>query len=139
MTRETDENVSMNDRSDKIISSKAHLLVSIHCNSVGEMSDPELINGVSVYYRYPGFKTLSDIMYSKMLELGLNQWGITGNFNFTLNSLTQLPNVLIETAFLSNPEDEIKLINPEFRKKIAENIASGLEKFVLKYGVYEKQ
>ena len=132
MTRETDDNVLMSDRAEKILSSNATILVSIHCNSTGETSDAEQIKGTSTYYRYPGFKPLSDIMYKKMLELGLGQWGVTGNFNFSLSGPTQLPNVLVETAFLSNPEDEMKLIDPEFRKQIAAKIISGLEEFVVK-------
>ncbi|HAP36225.1 MAG TPA: hypothetical protein DCQ28_09890, partial [Bacteroidetes bacterium] len=78
MTRETDDNVLMGDRADKIISSNATMFVSIHCNSTGETSDPEQIKGTSIYYRYPGFKPLSDIMYGKMLELELGEWGVTG-------------------------------------------------------------
>lgn len=132
MTRDTDSNVLMSDRIDKILASNAHILVSIHCNSIGESSDAETVKGTSTYYRYPGFKTLSDIMYSKMLSLGLAEWGVTGNFNFSLSGPTQFPNVLVETAFLSNPEDEMKLIDPAFRKKIAEKIVEGLEEFVLK-------
>jgi N-acetylmuramoyl-L-alanine amidase len=47
--------------------------------------------------------------------------------------LTQLPNVLVETAFLSNPEDEMLLLDEGFRKKVAEQILKGLEEFVRKY------
>ncbi|MDP1678195.1 MAG: N-acetylmuramoyl-L-alanine amidase [Bacteroidota bacterium] len=132
MTRETDDNVLMGDRAEKILSSNATILVSIHCNSTGESSDAEQVKGTSTYYRYPGFKSLSDIMYEKMLELGLGQWGVTGNFNFSLSGPTQLPNVLVETAFLSNPEDEMKLIDPEFRKQVTTKIIEGLEEFVLR-------
>lgn len=133
MVRKTDSNISNNERIDKILGSGARVLVSIHCNSGGEASDPELIKGTSAYYRYPGYKTLSEIMYAKMLTLGFAEWGITGNFNFALNGLTQLPNVLVETGFLSNPEDEMKLIDPEFQKQIAAKIVEGLEEFVVKY------
>jgi N-acetylmuramoyl-L-alanine amidase len=72
-------------------------------------------------------------MYGKMLELGLNQFGMVGSFNFSLNAPTQLPNVLVETAFLSNPEDEMKLMDDSFRKAIAGKITSGLEQFVKAY------
>ena len=72
-------------------------------------------------------------MYSKMLELGLNQFGMVGSFNFSLNAPTQLPNVLVETAFMSNPEDEMKLLDGEFRKAVAAKVVSGLEEFVKLY------
>jgi N-acetylmuramoyl-L-alanine amidase len=47
-----------------------------------------------------------------------------------LNSLTQIPNVLVETAFLSNPEDEMLLLDDGFRKKVAEQVTTGLEEYV---------
>jgi N-acetylmuramoyl-L-alanine amidase len=65
-----------------------------------------------------------------MYSLGLKQFGVIGSFNFTMNSLTQMPNVLVETAFLSNPEDEMLLLDDGFRKKIAEQIAIGLEEYI---------
>lgn len=133
MTRETDDNVFMNDRADKMINAGIHLFVSIHCNSIAESSDPDLVKGTSTYFRYPGFKTLADVMYKKMLTLGLTEWGVTGNFNFSLSGPTQFPNVLVETAFLSNPEDEMKLIDENFRKHIASKIVEGLEEFVRTY------
>jgi N-acetylmuramoyl-L-alanine amidase len=69
-----------------------------------------------------------------MLELGLDQFGVVGSFNFTLNAPTQLPNVLVETAFMSNPQDEILLLDDSFRTRIATQIARGLEEFVVLYG-----
>ena len=131
MTRDTDESVGMMDRGDTLAQNNVNILVSIHCNSIGETSDAEQVQGTSTYYRYPGFKPLADIMYSKMLELGLGERGVTGNFNFSLSGPTQFPNVLVETAFLSNPEDEMKLLDPAFQKKIAAKITEGLKEFVL--------
>jgi N-acetylmuramoyl-L-alanine amidase len=138
LTRTENDSPTMSDRIEKIIGSRAQLLVSIHCNSAGDASDPLAIRGVSTYYRPIGFKPLANIMYDKMLAIGLKQFGETGSFNFTLNSLTQLPNVLIETAFLSNPDDEMLLLDDGFRKKIAEQIAEGLEEFV-KTSVADKE
>ncbi len=134
MTRTSDETVPMSDRTEKILNSGAQLLVSIHANSVGNSSDPELSKGTSAYYRHLGFQSLATIVYGKMLELGLDQFGVVGSFNFTLNAPTQLPSVLVETAFISNPEDEILLLNDNFRTSIARQIAKGVEEFVATYG-----
>jgi len=135
LTRQSDIEVGSADRIEKAISSGAWILVSIHCNSVGESADPLLIQGTSTYYRYIGFRSLASIMYDKMLELGLGQFGMTGGFNFSLNAPTQFPNVLVETAFLSNPDDEMLLIDDGFRCRIAHQITRGLEDFVRTYGV----
>ncbi|MDD8019383.1 MAG: N-acetylmuramoyl-L-alanine amidase, partial [Bacteroidota bacterium] len=132
MTRDSDLNISMTERTDKILSFNPTILVSVHSNSTGETADPENAKGTGVFYRYSGFKSLSDILYSKMLELGLAQFGVTGGFNFSLNAPTQMVNVLVETAFLSNPEDEMKLMDDGFRQRIAGKITEGLEEFVVK-------
>jgi N-acetylmuramoyl-L-alanine amidase len=130
LTRTENDVPAMSERIEKIIRSNARFLVSIHCNSAGDASDPIALRGVSIYYRSIGFKPLADITYDKMLAIGLKPFGEVGSFNFTLNSLTQLPNVLVETAFLSNPEDEMLLLDDGFRKKVAEQIVGGLEEFV---------
>ncbi len=129
MTRSDTVAASNNDRIDRILSSKAHVLVSVHCNSVGYNVDAERIQGTATFYHHIGFKPLSDRIYARMLELGLAQFGVVGSFNFALNSLTQLPNVLVETAFISNPEDEMKLLEDSFRNEMAAKIVLGLEEF----------
>jgi N-acetylmuramoyl-L-alanine amidase len=135
MTRTGDFEVGSADRIEKAIASGARILVSVHCNSVGESADPLLIQGASTYYRYIGFRPLASTMYDKMLGLGLIQFGMTGGFNFALNAPTQFPNVLVETAFLSNPEDEMLLIDDGFRCRVAQQIVRGLEEFVKTYAV----
>jgi N-acetylmuramoyl-L-alanine amidase len=130
LTRTEKEAPTMMYRIGKTISSGAQLLVSIHCNSASDVADPVFIQGTSAYYRYIGYKPFADIIYEKMYSLGLKQFGVIGSFNFTMNSLTQMPNVLVETAFLSNPEDEMLLLDDGFRKKIAEQIAIGLEEYI---------
>ncbi|MFH1743262.1 MAG: N-acetylmuramoyl-L-alanine amidase [bacterium] len=130
LTRTDDSNVGMAERTDAILNGGAQILVSIHCNAGGASSNAEVVRGTSTYYRHLGYQPLADIMYSKMLELGLNQFGMVGSFNFSLNAPTQLPNVLVETAFLSNPEDEMRLMDDAFREAIAEKVIAGLEQFV---------
>jgi N-acetylmuramoyl-L-alanine amidase len=134
LTRDEDNSPGMLNRINRVVNSGAQMLVSIHCNSSGDNADPVAVQGTSTYYRYIGYKKLADIIFDKMAGLGLKQFGVIGSFNFSLNSLTQMPNVLVETAFISNPEDEILLLNPEFRKKIALQIYSGFEEYIRKFG-----
>ena len=133
MTRTDDASVGMLDRTDIIVNSGARILVSIHCNSIGDNTDAEAVAGTSTYYRHLGFQPLAILMYGRMLELGLGQFGVVGSFNFSLNAPTQLPNVLVETAFLSNPEDEMKLMDDSFRQAIAGKVVAGLEQFMRIY------
>ncbi len=103
------------------------LLLSLHLNSA---EDPIRIGGTSTYYRYVGFRKLSEDIYKRMLELGLKEYGNTGSFNFMLNSPTEYPNALIETLFLSNPEEEEKILDKDFQQKMIDKIVLGLNDFL---------
>ena len=103
------------------------LLLSIHLNS---SDDPIRVGGTSAYYRYIGFRNLSHAIYKRMLELGLKEYGNTGSFNFMLNSPTEYPNALVETLFLSNPEEEMKILDESFQQQIADKILLGIKDFL---------
>ena len=105
------------------------LLVSIHLNS---SEDPIRTGGTSAYYRYIGFRDLSHDIYKRMLELGLKEYGNTGSFNFMLNSPIEYPNALVETVFLSNLEEEMKILDPGFQQQIADKIVLGIKDFLKK-------
>ncbi|OQX55368.1 MAG: hypothetical protein B5M53_04350 [Candidatus Cloacimonas sp. 4484_209] len=49
--------------------------------------------------------------------------------NFYVMREIYMPSVLVETAFITNPEEEKLLKQESFRKKIAEGIADGIVKF----------
>jgi N-acetylmuramoyl-L-alanine amidase len=88
------------------------------------------MQGVCTYYRYIGFKPLSVAILDQMLGLGLKEYGNVGSFNFGLNGITDYPNCLVEVAFLSNKEDEKKIRDPFFRRRVAIKIADGIEQFL---------
>ena len=137
MTRTDDSYVYMSERREMTIDKKADLLVSIHTNSIGYGSDPLEIKGTGSFYKHIAFKPLAEIMYDRMTGLGLDDYGLTGSFNFTLNAPIEFPNVLVETAFISNPEEEILLTDSDFQDKIASEIVAGLEQFYMEHGFLE--
>jgi N-acetylmuramoyl-L-alanine amidase len=50
-----------------------------------------------------------------------------------------MPAVLVETAFISNPKEEVKLKDPAFQKKVAEAITQGVRRFFSAVGVTPKR
>jgi N-acetylmuramoyl-L-alanine amidase len=122
MTRTTDTSLSMPERITMLRAFDPQLLVSIHLNS----ANSDTVQGTSTYYRYIGFRPLSVAILNRMLTLGLKEFGNVGNFNFSLNGPTDYPNALVEVAFLSNPEDEKKILKPAFRKAVAQKIFLGI-------------
>lgn len=122
MTRTKDTSLSMPERILALREYKPDLLVSIHLNSAGS----DTIQGTSTYYRYIGFRSLSEALLNRMLSLGLIEFGNVGNFNFALSGPTDYPNALVEVAFLSNRQDEKKILNPKFQKAVAQKIYLGI-------------
>ena len=47
-----------------------------------------------------------------------------------LNSPIEYPNALVETLFISNPEDEMKILDPAFQQQIADKILLGIKDFL---------
>jgi N-acetylmuramoyl-L-alanine amidase len=127
MTRTTEKFVDNKERILFYRDSMPDLLVSIHLNSSG---DPIRTTGTSTFYRYIGFRNLSNSIYKRMLELGLKEYGNNGSFNFMLNSPIEYPNALVETLFVSNPEDEMKILDEKFQQQIAEKIVQGIKDFL---------
>lgn len=103
------------------------LLISIHLNSA---ADPIRVTGTSTFYRYPGFRNLSNFIYKRMLELGLEEHGNNSSFNFMLNSPIEYPNALVETLFISNPADESKILDEKFQQQIADKVLQGIKDFL---------
>jgi N-acetylmuramoyl-L-alanine amidase len=126
MTRTTDTSLSMPERIAMLKAYDPHLLVSIHLNS----ANSDTVQGTSTYYRYIGFRPLSMAIFDRMLTLGLREFGNVGSFNFALSGPTDYPNALVEVAFLSNPEDERKILKAAFRKAVAQKIYLGITDWV---------
>ncbi len=122
MTREQDTELTMIDRTLMLRQQDPNILISIHLNS----ADSDTVKGVSTYYRYIGFRPLSQAILKRMQELKLIEWGNVGAFNFSLSGPTEYPNCLVEVAFLSNKEDEKKILDPKFHRLVAQKIYLGI-------------
>jgi N-acetylmuramoyl-L-alanine amidase len=115
------------------ISLDADLLVCIHANAGGRgyLS----VSGTSTYYNNPFWAPMAESIYRRLLQLGLNEFGVVGSFNYTVIRVTQMPSILVEQAFMTNAEDEEKLADPQFRQQEAQKIYEG----IIDYLKYMKQ
>ena len=122
MTRDSDTTFDNKDRILFLQQQQPDLLISLHFNS----SANQQVRGVSTYYKHIGFRPLTQFVLTRMLELNLNEFGNIGHFNFALNAPTDFPNCLVEIAFLSNEEDERRIVNPAFKTSVAQKIYAGV-------------
>ncbi len=127
MTRTKDTAIGMVERTLMTKKEDPDFLISIHLNS----SVKDSIRGVSTYYRYIGFRPLTQYIQESMLKIsGLKDFGNIGSFNFALSGPTEYPNCLVEVAFLSNKEDEQLILDPEFHKAVATQIVEGIKEWL---------
>ncbi len=126
MTRTTDTSFDIKDRVLFLQEKNPDVLISLHLNS----SSNAAINGSSTYYKHIGFRTLSQNILKRMLEIKMNEFGNVGNFNFTLNAPTDFVNALLEIGFFSNIDDEKKIVTSKFQTKVAQQVYKALNDWV---------
>lgn len=117
----------MSDRKKIFVDSNVDLMMSVHNNAGGS---PINEMGTSTYYKSIANRDLAQCVLKRMLDLGLRNFGLTGNFNFSLNAPTEYPNLLLEALFMSSLPEEEMLADPDFRQRIAEQAVKGIEDYL---------
>ena len=127
MTRDGDTGPSMTERKQIWLDGGVDLAISVHNNSSGNPLKPM---GTSAYYKHISCMPLARSLHNAMLSMGLENFGLTGNFNFSLNGPTDYPNALVEVLFMSSLPEEELLADPAYRRKLAQNIVKGLTDYL---------
>jgi len=136
-TRQADEFIDLEPRADMANKLNAGLFVSIHSNANPDNSK----QGTETYYYAPTDNPTLFIMQDERQALAKSihqklassiqrpDRGVkSANFSVLRNTL--MPSVLIEIAFISNPDEEALLANDGFRNQSAQAIAEGILKYI---------
>ncbi|MGI6534767.1 MAG: SH3 domain-containing protein [Peptococcia bacterium] len=114
----------------------ADIFVSIHAN----YNNKPAIAGHTTYYYAPASKPelyaqrqqrekLASAVQREMVKsCGRKDNGIL-QANFAVLRETKVPSILVETAYLSNPDEEQLLCQDWFRQKLAEGIFNGIKSY----------
>jgi N-acetylmuramoyl-L-alanine amidase len=139
LVREADEDITLGERTRRAINSGADLFISVHANSAGHDRGYLRVSGTSTYYKWPFNRDLSAAIHSRLLaHTRLPDFGNVGNFNYyPIRANTWMPSMLVEQAFMSNPEDEAKMLDPEFRSEMMRSVVLGTEDW-LKQDLFEQ-
>lgn len=130
MTREDDAFVTKEQRAEMANSREADAFVSIHQNTY-EDAEPE---GIETWYDGTDGsrdnKRLARLIHEETVKAtGARGRELRGDAEFVVTGWTGMPAGLIETGFLSSPEERKKLAQAEYQEKLAGGIAAGIDSF----------
>lgn len=105
----------------------ADVFLSIHINS---FSGPNAVGTSTYYYQKTGYDgMLAQAIQDGLIgSAGLDDRGIA-SARFYVLKRTTMPAILAELGFISNPEEERKLNQPQFQQQMAQGLVKGLESF----------
>lgn len=136
LSRDSDKTMTMTERKKILLDGDIDLLVSIHNNAGGS---PFVPMGTSTYYKSIANRELAASLIDNILTLGVGNYGLTGNFNFSLCAPTEYPCALVEGMFMSSLPDEEKLSDPAFLKQLASKVVAGIEDYLSKVKASQKK
>ena len=58
---------------------------------------------------------------------------------FAVLKAPDIPSILVETAFISNPEEEAHLRNPAFRTELVDALTAGIKRYFERYPPLARQ
>lgn len=140
MTRDTDQGLYDGDATNKKISDmkkrvelinkqQPALVISIHQNSYHESS----IKGAQVFY-YSHSKEgekAAKVMQEALLTIDAkNNRQAKANDTYYLLKKTKVPTIIVESGFLSNSEEAMKLVTEEYQEQVAKAICDGVLKYM---------
>ena len=72
---------------------------------------------------------LGSAMLGQIKHIGKLHKGRVEQAGFAVLKAPDIPSVLVETAFISNPEEEKRLISPQYQNDLADALMKGIERY----------
>ncbi len=127
--REGDIYVSLDKHAEAIAKSNADLLVSIHANSISEDGDPSQARGPLTFFSYDPQEEFAATLYEGLPRIARRPPSgkpVAQRDLRVTRRAPHMPATLVETLFISNPEDEMLLLDPAFLDRLADSIYKGI-------------
>jgi len=128
MTRTDDSFISSVDRNRPNFANElgADLYISIHGNT---FEDPG-VSGTETYYYDQNSRALADIMQRQVVQAsGFRDRGVKRQDFFVLTD-TEMPAVLIEAGYVTNPSEEKAMLSEEVQDRMAASIVRGIKEYL---------
>lgn len=106
---------------------QADMFISIHCNSFPDSRQ----RGAQVFYG-PGkeeSKILAECIQHEIIRLLGNTHRQAKGVDYYITRNTDMPTVIVETGFITNPKEEKLLQDPTYQSKLAWSVYAGIIKY----------
>ncbi len=126
MTRESDKNVSLQDRVKMINQIKPAIALSIHYNALPDNGDAINTAGIGMFWYHSQAEDLSKFLHDYLVEKANRpSYGVFWN-NLALTRPHTAPSVLLELGFMINPTEFEWITNSQQQKNLAVTLANGI-------------
>ncbi|NLY44569.1 MAG: N-acetylmuramoyl-L-alanine amidase [Tissierella sp.] len=135
LTRDKDEYVENLSRAELANKRRARVFISVHGNSLENNSS---VDGIQVLY-YPNREsTIGDLDNNELAQIVMNSMingtgakdrGTIEREDLIVLNQTKMPAILIEYGFISNENEEKRLLTDEYQNRVVEAIVYGLEEY----------
>lgn len=131
LTRNADYFVSLQGRTAMANRARADIFVSIHANAVG--GGRTNVNGMEVFYS--GSRDLAAAIHRSIIRsINVRDRGVKQARFYVLRN-SRMPAALVEVGFVTGAEDNPKLRDPAFRRRMAQAIAQGILDYIQQKGL----
>ncbi|MBU0687742.1 MAG: N-acetylmuramoyl-L-alanine amidase [Candidatus Margulisbacteria bacterium] len=125
MTRRTDQTTDFRKISDRTNKLKADIFVGIHFNYFEDSSAA----GTETFYYNPFSIELAQYVHSALVKkLKRRNRGVRKDVLYTVHH-TDMPAILVEVLYITNPEEERLVKSNQYQKMIAKGLYNGLDKY----------
>jgi N-acetylmuramoyl-L-alanine amidase len=132
MTRESDRDLSLQERVDRINVVQPTIALSIHFNALPDGGDAMGTSGVSAFWYHPQAHNLSIFLHNYLVTtLHRPSYGVFWN-NLALTRPAIAPAVLLELGFMINPDEFEWIMNPQSQETLAKTLANGIREWFLR-------
>ncbi|MHB1459677.1 MAG: N-acetylmuramoyl-L-alanine amidase [Armatimonadota bacterium] len=135
MTREGDQFVELDRRPSIAVEQAAHMFISIHCDSNQKVNSA---SGSTSYFHAQdgdGRALAQAVLRGVVAASGLPSRGVRSDTQvyatgFAVLRRSQIPSMLLETAFINNAADRSRLIDPAWQSRVANAIAAAVDGYL---------
>ena len=133
MTREThDVDISNQERAKLMNDYGVDLVLRIHCDGVDNRSK----NGIALYCSRSNaiagesYRAAEAILPAVCAATGAKENGIVSNDNYTGQNWSEVPCIMVECGFMSNPDEDRLLNDEDYQWKLAAGLTQGIMDYI---------